>query len=140
MSEPLVEVRDLVKHFPISKGIIFQHQVAAVHAVDGVSFDVMRGETLGIVGETGCGKSTTARLITRLLEPTSGTIRFEGRGRHRALPARLQAEAARDADDLPGPVLVAQPAQDGRFDHRRAVQDPRAQGAARASASGRCRS
>jgi peptide/nickel transport system ATP-binding protein/oligopeptide transport system ATP-binding protein len=78
MSEPLVEVRDLVKHFPISKGIIFQHQVAAVHAVDGVSFDVMRGEALGIVGETGCGKSTTARLITRLLEPTSGTIRFEG--------------------------------------------------------------
>ena len=78
MSEALVEVRDLVKHFPITKGIIFQHQVAAVHAVDGVSFDVMQGETLGIVGETGCGKSTTARLITRLLEPTSGTIRFEG--------------------------------------------------------------
>jgi ABC-type oligopeptide transport system ATPase subunit len=71
MSEPLVEVRDLVKHFPITKGILFQHQVAAVHAVDGVSFDVMRGETLGIVGETGCGKSTTARLITRLLEPTT---------------------------------------------------------------------
>jgi peptide/nickel transport system ATP-binding protein/oligopeptide transport system ATP-binding protein len=78
MSEPLVEVRDLVKHFPITQGIIFQRQVAAVHAVDGVSFDVMRGETLGIVGETGCGKSTTARLITRLLEPTDGTIRFEG--------------------------------------------------------------
>jgi oligopeptide/dipeptide ABC transporter ATP-binding protein len=78
MSEPLVEVRDLVKHFPITKGILFQHQVAAVHAVDGVSFDVMRGETLGIVGETGCGKSTTARLITRLLDPTTGTIRFDG--------------------------------------------------------------
>jgi oligopeptide/dipeptide ABC transporter ATP-binding protein len=78
MSEPLVEVRDLVKHFPITKGILFQHQVGAVHAVDGVSFDVMRGETLGIVGETGCGKSTTARLITRLLEPTSGSISFEG--------------------------------------------------------------
>jgi oligopeptide/dipeptide ABC transporter ATP-binding protein len=79
MSEALVQVRDLVKHFPISQGIIFQRQVAAVHAVDGVSFDVMRGETLGIVGETGCGKSTTARLITRLLEPTSGTINFDGR-------------------------------------------------------------
>jgi oligopeptide/dipeptide ABC transporter ATP-binding protein len=79
MSEPLVEVRDLVKHFPITKGILFQHQVAAVHAVDGVSFDVMRGETLGIVGETGCGKSTTARLITRLLEPTSGSVTYEGR-------------------------------------------------------------
>jgi peptide/nickel transport system ATP-binding protein len=78
VSEALVEVRDLVKHFPITSGIIFQRQVAAVHAVDGISFDVMRGETLGIVGETGCGKSTTARLITRLLAPTSGTIRFEG--------------------------------------------------------------
>ncbi|HEX6458873.1 MAG TPA: dipeptide ABC transporter ATP-binding protein [Thermoleophilaceae bacterium] len=78
MSDALVEVRDVVKHFPITQGIIFQKQVAAVHAVDGVSFDVLRGETLGIVGETGCGKSTTARLISRLLEPTAGTIRFEG--------------------------------------------------------------
>jgi oligopeptide/dipeptide ABC transporter ATP-binding protein len=78
MSDALVEVRDVVKHFPITQGIIFQKQVASVHAVDGVSFDVLRGETLGIVGETGCGKSTTARLISRLLEPTAGTIRFEG--------------------------------------------------------------
>jgi oligopeptide/dipeptide ABC transporter ATP-binding protein len=79
MSEPLVEVRELVKHFPITRGILFQHQVAAVHAVDGVSFDVMSGESLGIVGETGCGKTTTARLLMRLLEPTSGTIKFEGK-------------------------------------------------------------
>ncbi len=79
MSEPLVEVRNLVKHFPITRGIIFQRQIGAVHAVDDVSFDVLRGETLGIVGETGCGKSTTARLIMRLLEPTSGTVRYDGR-------------------------------------------------------------
>jgi peptide/nickel transport system ATP-binding protein/oligopeptide transport system ATP-binding protein len=78
MSEPLVRVRDLVKHFPITRGILFQKQVGAVHAVDGVSLDIMEGETLGIVGETGCGKSTTARLITRLLDPTSGTIEFRG--------------------------------------------------------------
>src|SRR5688500_2531097 len=78
MSDALIEVRDLVKHFPVTRGIIFQKQIGAVHAVDGVSFDVMRGETLGIVGETGCGKTTTARLITRLLEPTSGTIRYDG--------------------------------------------------------------
>jgi oligopeptide transport system ATP-binding protein len=75
---PLVEARNLVKHFPITSGIIFQRQIGAVKAVDGVTFDVMRGETLGVVGETGCGKSTTARLIVRLLEPTSGELRFDG--------------------------------------------------------------
>jgi oligopeptide/dipeptide ABC transporter ATP-binding protein len=79
VNDALVEVRDLVKHFPITRGIIFQRQIGAVHAVDGVSFDVLQGETLGIVGETGCGKSTTARVVMRLLEPTSGTIRFDGR-------------------------------------------------------------
>src|SRR3954449_133314 len=78
-AEPLVEVRDLVKHFPLTQGIIFQKQVGAVHAVDGISFDVLRGETLGLVGETGCGKSTTARLIMRLLDPSSGWIKFSGR-------------------------------------------------------------
>jgi peptide/nickel transport system ATP-binding protein len=77
--DTLIEVRDLVKHFPITRGILFQRQIGAVHAVDGVSFDVIRGETLGIVGETGCGKSTTARVVMRLLEPTSGTIRYDGR-------------------------------------------------------------
>jgi peptide/nickel transport system ATP-binding protein/oligopeptide transport system ATP-binding protein len=76
--EVLVEVHDLVKHFPISKGVIFQKQVGAVRAVDGISFDVKRGEALGIVGETGCGKSTTARLLTRLLQPTSGSIKVNG--------------------------------------------------------------
>jgi peptide/nickel transport system ATP-binding protein/oligopeptide transport system ATP-binding protein len=76
--ENLVEVRDLVKHFPITRGIVFQRPVGAVHAVDGVSLAVKRGESLGIVGETGCGKSTTARLIARLLDPTSGSVHFEG--------------------------------------------------------------
>jgi oligopeptide/dipeptide ABC transporter ATP-binding protein len=78
MSENLIEVRDLVKHFPITQGIVFQRQIGAVHAVDGVSLSVRRGETLGLVGETGCGKSTTARVLTRLIDPTSGTIEFEG--------------------------------------------------------------
>ena len=76
--ETLLEVKDLVKHFPITQGIVFQRQIGAVKAVDGVSFDVRRGETLGIVGETGCGKSTTARLLVRLLDRTSGEILFEG--------------------------------------------------------------
>jgi oligopeptide/dipeptide ABC transporter ATP-binding protein len=79
MTEPLLEVRDLVKHFPITKGVIITRSVGAVQAVDGVSFDVQPGETLGIVGESGCGKSTTARLVMRLMNPTSGSIKFDGR-------------------------------------------------------------
>jgi oligopeptide/dipeptide ABC transporter ATP-binding protein len=78
MSENILEARDVVKHFPITQGIIFQRQVGAVQAVDGVSLSVKAGETLGLVGESGCGKSTTARVIMRLLEPTSGTIEYEG--------------------------------------------------------------
>ncbi len=77
-AEPLVQVRDLVKYFPITRGIVLQRQIGAVKAVDGVSFDIWGGETLGIVGETGCGKSTTARLLVRLLDPTSGSVLLEG--------------------------------------------------------------
>jgi len=78
VSNNLVEVRDLVKHFPITQGVVFQKKIGAVRAVDGISFDVRRGETLGIVGETGCGKSTTAKLLLRLVDPTSGSINFDG--------------------------------------------------------------
>jgi peptide/nickel transport system ATP-binding protein/oligopeptide transport system ATP-binding protein len=88
---PLIEVRNLVKYFPITSGIIFQRRIGAVKAVDDVSFDVRRGETLGIVGETGCGKSTTARLIVRLLEATSGTVRFEGEDITKRKGASLKA-------------------------------------------------
>ena len=77
--DELLVVEDLVKHFPISRGIIFQRQIAAVKAVDGVTFSVREGETLGVVGESGCGKSTMARCIMRLLDPTSGRIVFRGR-------------------------------------------------------------
>jgi oligopeptide/dipeptide ABC transporter ATP-binding protein len=76
--EPLVSVRNLRKEFPIRKGVL-SRQVGAVKAVNDVSFDVARGETLGVVGESGCGKTTTGRAILRLIEPTSGEIRFEGR-------------------------------------------------------------
>jgi oligopeptide/dipeptide ABC transporter ATP-binding protein len=79
VADPLVQVRGLKKHFPIRSGFLVQRDVGAVRAVDGIDFDVLRGETLGLVGESGCGKSTTARLITRLLDPTSGSITWEGR-------------------------------------------------------------
>ncbi len=77
-SEPLIELRNVRKYFPIKQGILFTRQVGAVKAVDDVSLSVAKGETLGIVGETGCGKSTTARLIVRLLDVTSGQVMFEG--------------------------------------------------------------
>ncbi|TMI71256.1 MAG: dipeptide ABC transporter ATP-binding protein [Bacillati bacterium ANGP1] len=78
-SEVLLDVRSLVKHFPITKGFIIQRQVGAVKAVDGVSLTIRRGETLGLVGESGCGKTTLGRVILRLMEPTSGEAYFEGR-------------------------------------------------------------
>jgi peptide/nickel transport system ATP-binding protein/oligopeptide transport system ATP-binding protein len=77
MSDDLVEVEHLTKRFAVKQGV-FARGTAQVHAVEDVSFTVRRGETLGIVGESGCGKSTTARLILRLLVPTEGTIRFDG--------------------------------------------------------------
>ncbi|MFB8269992.1 ABC transporter ATP-binding protein [Streptomyces sp. NPDC055955] len=77
-SAPLLQVKDLTKHFPIKGGFPIRRTIGAVKAVDGVSFDVFRGEALGLVGESGCGKSTTGRLLTRLYEPTNGTITYNG--------------------------------------------------------------
>jgi oligopeptide transport system ATP-binding protein len=76
--QDLVRVTDMVKHFPITRGVVVQRQIGAVHAVDGVSFTIRKGETLGLVGESGSGKSTTARLVLRLLDPTSGRVELEG--------------------------------------------------------------
>ncbi|WP_433461447.1 ABC transporter ATP-binding protein [Spirillospora sp. CA-128828] len=94
--EPLLEVDNLGKHFPVTAGLL-RRQVAAVKAVDGVSFSVRKGETLGLVGESGCGKSTTGRMIMRLLDPSFGKITFEGQdittmsqGRLRPLRRDLQ--------------------------------------------------
>ena len=88
---PLLEVTDLVKHFPIRRGVVFQKQIGAVQAVDGVSFELGRGETLGLVGETGCGKSTVARLMVRLLDPTSGSIKLDGQEIAHTKGAELKA-------------------------------------------------
>ena len=74
----LVQVRDLRMHFPVTQGIVIQRRVGAIKAVDGVTFDIVRGETLGLVGESGCGKSTTGRAILQLYRPTGGDVYFEG--------------------------------------------------------------
>ncbi len=91
--EPLLEVDDLVKHFPIKRGILIDREVDQVRAVDGISFRIERGETLGLVGESGSGKSTACRAVLQLIKPTSGSIKFEGReisglGRREMRPLR----------------------------------------------------
>ncbi|GAA3090866.1 ABC transporter ATP-binding protein [Streptosporangium carneum] len=88
--EPILEVRHLVKHFPLTQGALFRKQVGAIRAVDGVSFELRRGETLGIVGESGCGKSTLAKLLTALERPTSGSVRIRGREIAHARGAELK--------------------------------------------------
>src|SRR4029077_20489715 len=79
VGDALMRVTGLTKHFPVNRGIIIRRRVGLVRSVDDVTFDVARGETLGIVGESGCGKTTTARMLTRLIEPTAGQIIFDGR-------------------------------------------------------------
>jgi oligopeptide transport system ATP-binding protein len=78
MSANLLEVTDLVKHFPIKRGVLIDREVDQVRAVDGISFKVEQGKTLGLVGESGSGKSTACRAILNLVEPTSGSVKFEG--------------------------------------------------------------
>ena len=74
----LLEVKDLVKYFPVTRGLMLGKSLGSVRAVDGVSFTVEAGETLSLVGESGCGKSTTGRVLLRLIEPTAGAVRFDG--------------------------------------------------------------
>jgi oligopeptide transport system ATP-binding protein len=93
----LISSRDLVKHFPLTRGVLFSREIGQVHAVDGVSLDVAEGETVGLVGETGSGKSTVARLIARLLEPTSGQVLYQNEditrwSRRRLRPLRREVQ------------------------------------------------
>jgi oligopeptide transport system ATP-binding protein len=86
----ILEVRNLVKHFPVAGGGLFGRAVGLIRAVDGVSFSIQRGETLGLVGESGCGKTTTGRCILQLERPTAGEVIFEGRDLAKLLPAELR--------------------------------------------------
>ena len=90
-AEPLLQVRDLKMHFPVTDGILVQRTIAHVKAVDGISFDIMPGETLGLVGESGCGKSTTGRCILQLEKPTAGQLLFHGKDLNSMNRAELTA-------------------------------------------------
>ena len=90
-SRPLLEVEGLVRHYALAGGVFRGHRAGEVRAVDGISFSVDRGETLALVGESGCGKSTTARSVLRLVEPTAGVVRFDGEDVTAAAPKRLRA-------------------------------------------------
>jgi ABC-type glutathione transport system ATPase component len=119
--DALLRVENLVKYFPVKSGRLLPGQREYVHAVEDVSLQVRQGETLGLVGETGCGKSTLARCAARLYPVTSGRIFFGGRDITTLSPRRMRPL---DPDDLPGSVRVAEPATPGGVDHRGSVRDP----------------
>ena len=133
LGEPLLQVTDLVMHFPLTQGIIFQRKVGAVQAVDGVSFSVKRGETLGLVGESGCGKSTTGRAILQLYKPTAGEVVFNGKDLTKLDGGRHAQDAPPPADDLPGSLRLAEPAHDGRQHRGRADADSQPRAARRSA-------
>ena len=126
--------------FPVKSGAVIARTVGHVHAVDDVSFELHEGETLGIVGESGCGKTTLIRTLMRLIEPTGGRHPLPGQRHHARRPQGARADAAPDADGLPGSAVVAQPAQARRPDHRHPAAHPgRAEGASRGRDAGPAR-
>ncbi|WP_055590879.1 ABC transporter ATP-binding protein [Streptacidiphilus griseoplanus] len=139
MAEPILEVRDLVKHFPLTQGVLLKKQIGAVKAVDGVSFDLLRGETLGIVGESGCGKSTLAKVLMNLERATSGQVLYKGEDISRLSGRALKAvrrniqmvfqdpytslNPRMTVGDIIGEPFEIHPEVAPKGDRRRAVQD-----------------
>ncbi|MFF2041273.1 ABC transporter ATP-binding protein [Kitasatospora sp. NPDC058170] len=139
MAEPILEVKDLVKHYPLTQGIVFKKQVGAVKAVDGISFDLRKGETLGIVGESGCGKSTLAKVLMNLERATSGQVLFKGEEITRLSGAGLRAvrrniqmvfqdpytslNPRMTVGDIVGEPFEIHPEVAPKGDRRKAVQD-----------------
>ena len=120
----VLDVRNVRKYFPLTRGIVFRRTVGHVKAVDGVSVQLRRGETLGVVGESGCGKSTFGRLLMGLEKPTEGSIKILGEEMAGLSQPRDAPDAAQHPDRAAGPLLLARPPDDGRRHRRRAVRDP----------------
>ena len=128
----ILQVENLVQEFNLTKDFLdkvkfknghFSLENRVVHAVNNVSFDVEEGEVFSLVGESGCGKSTTARTIIKLIEPKSGKITFDGRDITRLKPQEMRPIRARDADDLPGSVRFAGSPQERERADRRTAED-----------------
>lgn len=119
--ESLLELKDVKKYFPIRSGI-FQKKIGDVKAVDGISFSLKRGETLGIVGESGCGKSTAGRTMIRLYKPTAGQIFYKGRDISSLSEEALRKCPQKHPDGFPRSVCLTEPEKNAAFHHQRTLQ------------------